>query len=376
MLKSFPEYNSLSPEVLKNLWNSALFIFDTNVLLNLYRYSDETSNKFLETIIGLKPRIWVPFQVGIEYHRNRLGVISEQKKLYEDFEKKFNEILSDIDNKHRNPFLSKEITDNLNEIKGRIKVEVDEKKAEYDLRLNKDTLLDKINLVFEDKVGPSYSEEEVKKIQIQGEKRYKDKIPPGFQDIKKPENKRYGDLIMWKQIIAKSKQDAIDIIFVLDDKKEDWWLEHQGKTISARPELLSEFQNETNRLCHFYQPFQFLEYSNHFLGNTIEPTVIDEVKNYEHDVSNSTNKPLEIQIVILLESSSDDLEKFIQRLQITGYDIVHNTINKNDHLHRVIITLPNIPDLIRRLKNKYLTDGYGLTFLSVIPHVPEDFPSV
>lgn len=375
MLKSFPEYNSLSPEVLKNLWEKALFVFDTNILLNLYRYSDETSKKFLETIIGLKPRVWLPFQVGIEYHKNRLIVISEQKKHYEDFEKKFSDILGDIDNKNRNPFLSKDITDKLNAIKADIKAEVYTKKKEYDLSLNKDPLLEKINSVFEDKVGPCFSVEEIKKIQHEGEKRYKDKIPPGFSDIKKLENERYGDLIIWKQIIDKSKADETDIIFVLDDRKEDWWLEHSGKTISARIELLKEFHEETKKRCHFYQPFQFLEYSIEFLGNTIEPTVIDEVKNHEYELFGSNKKTDEIQIVVMLKSSQGDLEKFIQRLQITGYDINYNTINDNDQLQRIIITLPNIPDLIRRLTSKYLTnlDDYGITIVSIIPYVPESY---
>lgn len=375
MLKSFPEYNSLSPEVLKNLWEKALFVFDTNILLNLYRYSDETSKKFLETIIGLKPRVWLPFQAGIEYHKNRLIVISEQKKHYEDFEKKFSDILGDIDNKNRNPFLSKDITDKLNTIKADIKAEVYTKKKEYDLSLNKDSLLEKINSVFEDKIGPCYSVDEIDKIQVEGEKRYKDKIPPGFCDIKKPENERYGDLIIWKQIIDKSKADETDIIFVLDDRKEDWWLEHSGKTISARTELLKEFHEETKKRCHFYHPFQFLEYSNEFLGNTIEPTVIDEVKNHEYELFGSNKKTDEIQIVVMLKSSQGDLEKFIQRLQITGYDINYNTINDNDQLQRIIITLPNIPDLIRRLTSKYLTnlDDYGITIVSIIPYVPESY---
>jgi hypothetical protein len=229
-----------------------------------------------------------------------------------------------------------------------------------------------INSVFEDKVGPCYSTKELKEIYVEGEKRYSNKIPPGYRDIKKPENERYGDLIIWKQIIDKSKADETDIIFVLDDRKDDWWLEHSGKTISARTELIKEFHEETKKLCHFYQPFQFLEYSNQFLGNTIEPTVIEEVKNYEYEYF-GFEKSNEIQIVVMLKSTDEDLENFIGSLKSTGYDFEYRTINSEDQLHRVIITLPNIPDLIRRLKSKYLTNSYGITIISIIPHVPEDF---
>jgi predicted nucleic acid-binding protein len=88
MKKAFLEYNPVSKEIIKELWDNAIFVFDSNVLLNLYRYSDKTSQKFLETIINLKNRIWVPFQVGLEFSKNRLSVICDQKKSYEDFEKK------------------------------------------------------------------------------------------------------------------------------------------------------------------------------------------------------------------------------------------------------------------------------------------------
>ena len=80
MKDTFFEYNRLHEEEIKNLWDRAIFIFDTNVLLNLYRYSDDTSKKFLETIVKLETRVWIPYQVGLEFNKNRLKVISEQKK--------------------------------------------------------------------------------------------------------------------------------------------------------------------------------------------------------------------------------------------------------------------------------------------------------
>lgn len=55
----------------------------------------------------------------------------------------------------------------------------------------------------------------------------------------------YGDLIVWKQVIQKSKKDKINIILVTDDLKEDWWLKINGKTIGPRFELIKEFHIET-----------------------------------------------------------------------------------------------------------------------------------
>ena len=364
MKNTFFEYNPLSNEIIDKLWENAVFVFDTNILLNLYRYSEETSDKFLETITGFKDRVWLPYQVGFEFNRNRLTVISDQRKLYDDFEKRINDIINEIDNKNRNPFFSVSVFEKLLSIKGDIKNEIDNKIKAYQESLITDSLLDKINAVFEGKVGNCFKPEELKKIYIDGEKRYIDKIPPGYCDSKKPENERYGDLIIWKQIISKSKDSKIDVIFVLDDRKEDWWLEHQGKTISPRPELIKEFRIETDKNCHFYKPFQFLEYSGKYLGETIKDEIIEEVKNYTPETIKNDNF---ILINLTLQGEISNLSVLVNDLKNAGYN-VYTEFNSINDLHDVFIALPNIPDLERRLTSKYLSNlvNYGINLIRSI----------
>jgi hypothetical protein len=361
MKNTYFENNPLTEEELKKLWDSAIFVFDTNVLLNLYRYSDDTSENFLSTIIKLNDRVWIPFQVGLEFHKNRLKVLSDQKKHYQDFEKKINEIIGEIENKHRSPFLSQPLFEKLVSIKNDIKTEVDNKIQKFDKQLNDDSILNKINSVFEGKVGKSFEVDEIKQLFTDGEKRYDQSIPPGYNDIKKPENERYGDLIIWKQILSKANTDQIDIILILDDRKEDWWLEHQGKTISPRPELLKEFRVETNKTCHFYKPFQFLEYSNQYLGNTIRSEVIEEVKNYQPKLI----KDEPILLHWTLKGKIQDLNLLINEMKDTGYH-VYKELSSTDTSHEVYILLPNIPDLERRLNAKYLSNlaNYNLSLVN------------
>jgi predicted nucleic acid-binding protein len=362
MKNTFLEFNTLDTEIVKKLWDSAIFVFDTNVLLNLYRYSENTSNEFFESIKKLEERVWLPYQVGYEFNKNRLTVISDQKKNYDDFEKKINELIGEIENKNRNPFFSDVLFRKLIDIKNEIQVEIDQKKTAYDNSLSADMLLDKINLAFENKVGSCFKSDEIKLVYNEGEKRYKDKIPPGYCDIKKPENEKYGDLIIWKQIIAKSKEGKNDIIFILDDRKEDWWLEHHGKTISPRPELLREFRFETERNCHFYKPFQFLEYSNEYLGNSIKLDVIEEVKNFNPEV---TKNDKFIQISLTLEGDIEDFNLLINEMKSAGYNVyIEQSIEK---YHMLYVMLPNIPDLERRLNSKYLSNlnSYHMNLISV-----------
>ncbi|WP_204277464.1 PIN-like domain-containing protein, partial [Escherichia coli] len=63
----------------------------------------------------------------------------------------------------------------------------------------------------------------------EGEDRYAKKIPPGYKDAKKDagEFDKYGDLIIWKDMIGKAKADKRPILFISDDAKEDWWWIHK-----------------------------------------------------------------------------------------------------------------------------------------------------
>lgn len=81
----------------------------------------------------------------------------------------------------------------------------------------------------------------------EGEKRYKNKIPPGFKDAKNKTGVRiYSDLIIWKETLRFAKKYKKNIIFVTDDAKVDWWEENDG-TRKFHSKLIDEF-NKTNQM--------------------------------------------------------------------------------------------------------------------------------
>ena len=45
------------------------FVFDTNVLLNLYRYPKDVSSEFINVLKHIQDRIWIPYNVGLELSR-------------------------------------------------------------------------------------------------------------------------------------------------------------------------------------------------------------------------------------------------------------------------------------------------------------------
>ena len=86
MKKSFPGYYYLHPteEEFEALWEDCLFVFDSNVLLNLYRYTPGTSEELLSIFSKISDQVWIPHQAALEYQRNRRGVIENQKAVYDE----------------------------------------------------------------------------------------------------------------------------------------------------------------------------------------------------------------------------------------------------------------------------------------------------
>lgn len=86
MNKNFKAYTPITERQIDAVWrNSAtLFILDTNILLNLYSYRKNTQEDFFRILEKLKDRIWIPYHVMLEYHRNRLKVINDKENTIND----------------------------------------------------------------------------------------------------------------------------------------------------------------------------------------------------------------------------------------------------------------------------------------------------
>lgn len=105
MKKAFPGHFSNDPLDLKGIWGRCIFVLDTNVLLNLYRYSDETRSELLETFKLLKERLWIPYQVASDYFINRVKVIGEQVETYERAINNVTELRQSLESQTHHPFV-------------------------------------------------------------------------------------------------------------------------------------------------------------------------------------------------------------------------------------------------------------------------------
>ena len=282
-------YFPLSKDYFTKLWEECVFILDSNILLDLYRYSESTRVELLDILTKLKDRIWIPHQVALEFSKRRPYVILEQEALYDNAVKKITKIQDSVaktldqdqDFQFRiHPALDKD------KIKNDIKLVLDKlckdiqshQDKHPDYLKDEDPILKEILEITEDRVGEKYSYSELTEYYKQGELRYKEKIPPGYMDSDKSGVEKYGDLIIWFQIIDYAKENNKPIIFLTNDIKEDWRWIIRHKDNGCRPELIEEIREKANVSYYHYTSNKFLKYAKEELEYDVEQNSIEETQ--------------------------------------------------------------------------------------------------
>lgn len=332
-----------------NVWQDCVIVFDTNVLLNLYRYNEGARDELIGMMKSFQDRLWMPYQVGLEFLLNRENVISwlhkgfdELKAQVDECQKIFFKFFDDKYAKHQHikrADLEKLFVKQLKPIKNRLdKWE----KAVPDYGTN-DVIKDEILALYENRVGEDYKSDELLDIYAKGKIRYENSIPPGYKDVnKKKEGARhvYGDLILWLQIIDHAKFYHKNVIFVGDDLKDDWWKKDKGRLNQPREELFKEFRDKAGTEIVFHTTKGFIEASKQKLNDkTIKE--VDRVreedmklKDYFHVV-----KPEE------LDYWKPQIFPYIKTVDVPTYEEIQKYVNSQ--------SLIDIHDSFERLKKHF-----------------------
>jgi len=337
MRKSFPGYYRPTKEEFSDLWRTCLFVLDTNVLLNLYRYSLETREALLDILDKIADRLWIPHQVGFEYQEQRLGVIAQQKKAYGEVRKEIEKARKGLESRlnafRKHPFINpNEILDPIETQIPPIMQKLEDLEKQHPDLIGGDSIRDTLTLLFDGKVGPPYSTERLSKIRQEGQSRYEAKIPPGYEDKGKDDEKRYGDLILWYQMIDKAAETKQPIIFISDDRKEDWWWKFEEKSIGPRPELVQEMLSKAGVPFYMYPPERFMEYAKDYLEQEISQDAIDEVREVGEEYEGVEAAPSAAMLDPILWLGLQDEEQramMSERLrEVTGADLMFEEFNR------------------------------------------------
>jgi hypothetical protein len=141
--------------------------------------------------------------------------------------------------------------------------------------LDKDPIESRLNTLFKKRLGEPYGDLHQK--YVEAEQRFRLKIPPGFRDEAKEDYKKYGDVVLWLQLLDHAKDSGTNIIFVTAESKTDWWLSGgQKKRLGPRPELAQEMKARAGVEFHMYSPTEFVKHADELLGMKSKPAKVKQ----------------------------------------------------------------------------------------------------
>ena len=301
-----------SSEERKAFFTDGIIVLDTNVLLDLYRYTPGARDELLVALRLVSSRIWLPYQVGIEFVRGRSGVIFDRletlKRARAEIDRAFNEAWRDIEGSRdqvktllstyaadeqsqtaldeliTQPELLRLLDSWLLRLRDHVKkLREDQDIKLNDIRFGSDPILPQIAELYGDQIAPAPSAEKIKeRVQHASDFRYPNEIPPGFSDQgKTTELRAAGDFLLWEEIISHAREPNTSrrIMFVSRDVKEDWY-EQAGPGVERRPwpSLLDEFRTRTGKELLIIETSEFFGGVKDHLNAEFTPQTVREIE--------------------------------------------------------------------------------------------------
>lgn len=226
---------------------------DTNVLLSLYRFQPPARDELFRIWEQLGDQLWIPHQVALEFHQNRLNVVAEQERFFgktrEDLELAVREYVRKFRTFSNRIALHdttvRRLVAKLNEAHKAIDAEISDAEQANEIHLdtlNADGVLDRLEGLLRNRVGDPMDASDLEQTRQEALKRIEAKIPPGYMDRGKSDPT--GDYIVWKQLKLEAAKRKKPVVLITDDRKEDWFRREQGMTLGGRVELSIELQQD------------------------------------------------------------------------------------------------------------------------------------
>jgi hypothetical protein len=157
MKDKFPGYYPPTSDEANTLWDKAFFVFDTCALLNLFSYSDGTQKDFLDVLEQIETRLWVPYQVVAELHKNYSVRIAQERKNYKDTIEMIAGFKSQINERHKSPrqhpFISDLAFAALSNALDDVTRELEEGREKRSYQLQDDVVFGRISQLFSGRFG-------------------------------------------------------------------------------------------------------------------------------------------------------------------------------------------------------------------------------
>ena len=332
----------------------------------------------MDSLKKIKRNLYIPYLVALEFHFNKSNKKKTKKRNADSYFKQVESALNQLKSSVQNTDL--------------IKMDIENGKLEHlidNLKLFTDDILTKVNSfvrdeitdkedevykellnIISDSIGDVYEQEWIDEIEKEGEKRFAEAIPPGFDDENKDGTRKYngisyhlkyGDLIIWKDILKKATEQprGDKVIFITNDgesnKKSDLIYKTSNMKVGPSIFLMNELYMCSRKKLYIL--------NNTTLVNMITELTEDEIDRIEAQEEKK-------YVVTFPEWILDKAEKDVRARNESNNSSVVHYIDSENRLARIdideldpieLISLLENPDVEKMLKEeilKKMLDGY------------------
>ena len=367
---------------------NTLVIMDSNVWLNLYTIHPLALEEIVEKISENKDKFWISNQVHREFYRNSKNKKDEVIEYYKNARLNCIKVLErakDIVGQTFENFRRKQRTDgeflkevvltDLQAVIQKFKSGYEELEKSYKKELaaicERDIVSELVDEVYENSKTKDFSIMEKAQICEEGEIRYKYKIAPGYTDEEKKSDfdggdfyRKYGDLIIWKEILKKVENTNTNTLFVQDEKKKDWFSEKGGTRLAQV--LYEEYaqathENGTIEVCDF---LAFLECYGKTIG-LLEAKISDLIEKlkYENAILNYVDEHMNDILLKQISAYFGEINNIYEIFYDSQESVFGGTLEDVEDLY---INFVNTPAGVMRVYDRtqnifYLKASYSVS---------------
>lgn len=255
-------------------------------------------------------RVFLPYQVGLEFFRHREGTIAEQINAFDAGRKLLNQMPLEFQKKlTRHPSIPIEkISEALTQVVNQCVEFINDSQPAMGKNFlsGPDPILSRLNDIFRDSSQPALSDDELKAAQAFVQDRFEKKLAPCFTSSKSEINPHQSDGIVWYQILEHAREAKKPIIFVTADENENWW--RKSKTgnnetaIGPHFQLIKDIRMYAGEHFLMYTQDAFLRNAENYVETKTTPEAVEESRRLrESDADANTAKTASVE----LEQMSD-----------------------------------------------------------------------
>jgi hypothetical protein len=287
-----PEWYEPDHKTVVSVIKTGTIALDANALLDLYRMGRAKRDQILLVLRDNRDRLFVPYQVALEYQRNRLISVGNTDTIFKNLLNGIKALDQPELEKIRDTDLQDEIKQLFETAKNTFKEGLEKLRHEHtvsfqDARRN-DPVREALDELLPDTaLGEAPPDELLEARRAEALKRYETLTPPGYGDLgEKPDPT--GDYLIWAELLDHAKNSDRPLLFITrDETKDDWYLRRNGKIIGPRPELVAEMRRVTTHLYYQMNLSEFLKLAKKHLGAKVDDDTIATVENIARETEDS-----------------------------------------------------------------------------------------